>query len=166
MGADAEAPGSKWQRVKDNSAKGTRKPFATQVGMYAAEKFSDSFSISHTLNLLIESEDHHVHTAHQLTRSQVTACGFHGLTGKVPSSRGASVSSRTCLLYSSSSSSCNGLDTGNGGISPNLPQRTTPFHCTPPPAMGLWARRRWGSNSTQRIRCILVGRSLVERQLL
>ena len=164
MGADTETLGSKWQRVKNNHKK-TCEKVATQVGKYAIEKFSDSFSISHILSLLVESEDHHAHMAHQLTHSQVTACGFRRSTGKVPSFRGASVSSRICLLHSSSSSSYSGLGAANGDISPNLPQRTILFCYTPPMLMGLWARR-WGSTSTWRIRCILVGRSLVERQLL
>ena len=160
MGTDTEALGSKQQWVKNNHKK-TCEKFTTQVGKYATEKFSDSFSISHILSLLVESEDHHAHMAHQLTHSQVTACGFRRSTGKVPSFRGASVSSRICLLHSSSSSSYSGLGAANGDISPNLLQRTIPFCYTPPTLMGLWARR-WGSTSTWRIRCILVGRSLVE----
>jgi len=60
MEAGVEISGSKRQRVQKDSRK-TTQPLAVQNGIYAAEKFSDSFSISHVLNLLVESEDQYTH---------------------------------------------------------------------------------------------------------
>jgi len=61
MGAGAEIPGSKRQRVQKDSTRTATQTLAVQNGIYAAEKFSDSFSISHVLNLLVESEDRNFH---------------------------------------------------------------------------------------------------------
>ena len=55
MDTSAETSGSKRPRVK-NIIKNTTSALAVQNGIYAAEKFSDSFTISHVLNLLVESE--------------------------------------------------------------------------------------------------------------
>ena len=40
----------------NNSYKNTREELAVQDGIYAAEKFSDSFFISHVINLLVAGE--------------------------------------------------------------------------------------------------------------
>ena len=40
---------------------------SVQNGIYAAEKFSDSFCISHVVNLLVESEDQCIHTSHSIS---------------------------------------------------------------------------------------------------
>ncbi|KAF9647703.1 hypothetical protein BDM02DRAFT_3270005 [Thelephora ganbajun] len=55
MEAGTEIPSSKRQRVQD-SIKAATQALAAQNGIYAAEKFSDSFSISHVLNLLVEND--------------------------------------------------------------------------------------------------------------
>jgi len=60
MEAGAETSGSKRQRVQKDSKKAVQS-LAVQNGIYAAEKFSDSFSISHVLNLLVESEEQYAH---------------------------------------------------------------------------------------------------------
>ncbi|KAF9780823.1 hypothetical protein BJ322DRAFT_1112224 [Thelephora terrestris] len=52
----AEALSTKWQRTGKDPIKKIMRSLAVQAGMYAAEKFSDSFSISHVLNLLIEND--------------------------------------------------------------------------------------------------------------
>ena len=57
MEVSAGTSGSKRQRIQKNTVKGTTQPFANQVGTYAAEKFSDSFSTSHVLNLLVRGEN-------------------------------------------------------------------------------------------------------------
>lgn len=62
----AEALSTKWQRTGKDPIKKIMRSLAVQAGMYAAEKFSDSFSISHVLNLLIESE--HAASRHGSTR--------------------------------------------------------------------------------------------------
>ena len=56
MDVGAETSGSKRQRTQKDSVRKTTLSLAIQDGTYAAEKFSDSFSISHVLNLLIDSE--------------------------------------------------------------------------------------------------------------
>ena len=56
MGASGGTSSNKRQRVQKNTAKKATETLAVQNGIYAAEKFSDSFSVSHVLNLLIESE--------------------------------------------------------------------------------------------------------------
>ena len=66
MKASAEISGGKRQRVQKNPAKTVADTLAIQNGTYAAEKLSDSFCISHVLNLLIKSENH---------------CARHNLTG-------------------------------------------------------------------------------------
>ena len=52
----AEASGSKRQRAQKDSGRKTTQSLAIQDAVYAAEKFSNSFIISHVLNLLVESE--------------------------------------------------------------------------------------------------------------
>jgi hypothetical protein len=54
MDVSATTSGSKRQRME--AINKARLPLAIQNGIYAGEKFSDSFSISHVLNLLVESE--------------------------------------------------------------------------------------------------------------
>ena len=54
-GMDANAGTSSSKRPR-GTKKPAKKVLANQNGIYSAEKFSDSFSISHVLNLLIESE--------------------------------------------------------------------------------------------------------------
>ena len=56
MGASGETSGNKRQRIQKNTTKKATETLAVQNGIYAAEKISDSFSISHVLNLLVESE--------------------------------------------------------------------------------------------------------------
>ena len=56
MDVGAETSGSKRQRTQKDSVRKATLSLAIQDGTYAAEKFSDSFSISHVLNLLIDSE--------------------------------------------------------------------------------------------------------------
>ena len=56
MDASAGTLGGKRQRTQKNSTNEITLSLATQDGTYAAEKFSDSFSISHVLNLLVKSE--------------------------------------------------------------------------------------------------------------
>ena len=55
MDASGGTSSNKRQRVQKNTMKKATETLAVQNGIYAAEKFSDSFSISHVLNLLIES---------------------------------------------------------------------------------------------------------------
>jgi len=62
MKTSAEASGSKRKRTQKGPAKTTTQTLAVQNGMYAAERLSDSFFISHVLNLLIRSEEQHAHT--------------------------------------------------------------------------------------------------------
>ena len=57
MEASAETGGNKRQRVQKDSVKTATQTLAVQNGIYAAEKFSDSLSVSHVLNLLVESEN-------------------------------------------------------------------------------------------------------------
>ena len=57
MKVGAETSSSKRQRVQKNPTKTVADTLAIQNGTYAAEKLSDSFCISHVLNLLIKSED-------------------------------------------------------------------------------------------------------------
>jgi hypothetical protein len=54
MDASVVASGSKRQRTETINR--ATMSLAAQNGIYAGEKFSDSFSISHVLNLLVESE--------------------------------------------------------------------------------------------------------------
>jgi hypothetical protein len=61
MEVDAEPSSSKRRRVQE-SIKTATQTLAVQSGIYAAEKFSDSFCISHVLNLLVESEGQDAHT--------------------------------------------------------------------------------------------------------
>ncbi|KAF9649100.1 hypothetical protein BDM02DRAFT_3167171 [Thelephora ganbajun] len=56
MEGGAEIPSSKRQRVQKDTVKRATKTLAVQDGIYAAEKFSDSFFISHVINLLVESD--------------------------------------------------------------------------------------------------------------
>ena len=56
MEASEVISGSKRQRTEKDSSKKTTQILAVQNGIYAAEKFSGLFSISHVLNLLVESE--------------------------------------------------------------------------------------------------------------
>jgi len=62
MKTSAEASGNKRQRMQKGPAKTTTQTLAVQNGMYAAERLSDSFVISHVLNLLITSEEQHART--------------------------------------------------------------------------------------------------------
>jgi len=62
MGAGTSISSNKRQRAQKVSTKATTQTLADQNGIYAAEKFSDSFSIGHVLNLLVESEDRYPHT--------------------------------------------------------------------------------------------------------
>ena len=57
MEASADTLGSKRQRGQKAAFKTATKALAFQDGVYTTEKFSDSFSISHVLNLLVESEN-------------------------------------------------------------------------------------------------------------
>jgi len=67
MDSSAGTSGRKRQRTQKNSGK-TTQTLSEQAGRYAGEKFSDSFSISHVLNLLVEGENRHVHKwLHRLT---------------------------------------------------------------------------------------------------
>ena len=56
MDTSGVASGSKRRRVEETIVKNTTSELAVQNGIYAAEKFSDPFAISHVLNLLVESE--------------------------------------------------------------------------------------------------------------
>ncbi|KAF9645198.1 hypothetical protein BDM02DRAFT_687172 [Thelephora ganbajun] len=56
MEASAEISGSKRQRIQKVSTKMATQTLVVQNGIYAAEKFSDSLSISHVLNLLAQSD--------------------------------------------------------------------------------------------------------------
>ena len=56
MDANAGTSSSTRPRGTKKPAKKVNQALANQNGIYSAEKFSDSFSISHVLNLLIESE--------------------------------------------------------------------------------------------------------------
>ena len=56
MDASAGTSGKKRQHVKKATERRTTDALAVQNGVYAAEKFSDSFSISHVLNLLVSGE--------------------------------------------------------------------------------------------------------------
>jgi len=125
--------GSKRKRVQKNSTVEVTHSVADQAGTYAAEKFSDSFSVSHVLNLLVRGKGQYVHKAARPTDmgSQVTFCGSHGSIGRVPFSHRASTSSMISLLPSSSSSSFSGLDVANGDIFPNLLGRDRLLCCTP-----------------------------------
>jgi len=70
MDASAGTSGKKRQHVKKATERRTTDALAVQNGVYAAEKFSDSFSISHVLNLLVSGEyvvD--VRWQHEMTRS-------------------------------------------------------------------------------------------------
>jgi len=67
MDASAGTSSRKRQRTQKNSGK-TTQTLSEQAGRYAGEKFSDSFSISHVVNLLVEGEDHRVSKwLHRLT---------------------------------------------------------------------------------------------------
>ena len=59
--ASTGTSGSKRQRIRKDTTRKTTQTLADQNGIYAAEKYSDSFSISHVLNLLVESEDQFTH---------------------------------------------------------------------------------------------------------
>ena len=61
MKVSVEISGSKRQRVQKNPTKTVADTLAIQNGTYAAEKLSDSFCISHVLNLLIKSENFCAH---------------------------------------------------------------------------------------------------------
>jgi len=161
----AKTSGSKRQRVRKMD---TTQSLAEQAATYAAEKFSDSFSVSHVLNLLVRCENQYVHKAARSTDMgfQLTSCGSVGSTGRVPSSHQISTSSITSLLSSSSFSSSSDLDVASGDISLNSLGRTRLFCCTPQTLTGPLARRRLGSPSTQRTRFILVGLSWVGQQPL
>ena len=54
--ANVGTSSSKRPRVTKKPANGVAKLLENQNGIYSAEKFYDSFSISHVLNLLIKSE--------------------------------------------------------------------------------------------------------------
>ena len=56
MEASEVISGSKRQRTEKDASKKTTQILAVQNGIYTAEKFSGLFSISHILNLLIESK--------------------------------------------------------------------------------------------------------------
>jgi hypothetical protein len=67
MGTGASS--SKRKRVQKNTIKFVKQTLTVQGGIYASEKFSDSLSVSHVLNLLVESEDQYTRPwPHQLTR--------------------------------------------------------------------------------------------------
>ena len=133
MHGGAGTSGNKRRRVQKNSTRETTQSLAIQAGTYAAEKFSDSFSVSHVLNLLVQGEKQYVHKAARLTDMgfQMPSCGSLGSIGRVPSSRRASTSSMISLLPSSFSSSSSDLDAASGDTSPNSLGRTRPFRCTP-----------------------------------
>jgi len=57
MDVSAETSVSKRQRVQNDLAKTTTQTLAVQNCVYSAEGFSDSFCISHAVNLHIESEE-------------------------------------------------------------------------------------------------------------
>jgi len=57
MDSGAGTSGKKRRLVQKNSAREATQSLATQVGTYAAEKLSDTFSVSHVLNLLVRSEN-------------------------------------------------------------------------------------------------------------
>ena len=61
MEASAGIPGNKRQRTQKNAAKKPGEAYFLQLGTYAAEKFSDSFSNSHVLNLLVKGENQCAH---------------------------------------------------------------------------------------------------------
>ena len=56
MDTSAVNSGSKRRRVKKIATRGTTRTLSEQDGIYSAEKFSDSFCISHVVNLLIKGE--------------------------------------------------------------------------------------------------------------
>lgn len=62
MDANIEiSSGSKRQRIRRPPTKAANEALADQNGIYAAEKFSDSLSISHVVNLLVQSENQSTH---------------------------------------------------------------------------------------------------------
>ena len=63
MEIGAGISGGKRQRTKEGIISMNRQSLAERDGIYSAEKFSDSFSISHVLNLLVKSESYSNHTA-------------------------------------------------------------------------------------------------------
>ena len=56
MDASELVSSGKRPRVKKDATKNTTQHLGVQHGIYAAEKFSSSLSISHVLTLLVESE--------------------------------------------------------------------------------------------------------------
>ena len=63
MEASAEtSSGSKRKRMQKGTMRPVAQTLADQNGVCAADKFSDSSSISHVVNLLVESEDQFTHT--------------------------------------------------------------------------------------------------------
>ena len=56
MDASELASGEKRQRMEKDASKKTTQHLGVQHGIYAAEKFSGSFSVSHVLSLLVRSE--------------------------------------------------------------------------------------------------------------
>ena len=56
MDSSTGITGGKRQRVQKSSAR-TVRPFDGEAGTYTAEKFPDSFSVSHVLNLLVQGEN-------------------------------------------------------------------------------------------------------------
>ena len=133
MDGGSGTSGRKRRRVQKSSTRETTQSLAAQAGTYAAEKFSDSFTVSHVLNLLIQGENQYVHEIARPTDMgfQMTSCGSPGSIGRVPSSHRASTFSTMSLLPSSFSSSSSDLDPANGDISPNSLGRTRRFCCTP-----------------------------------
>ena len=56
MDTSAVNLGSKRRRVEKKTTRRTTRTLSEQDGIYSAEKFSDSFCISHVVNLLIKGE--------------------------------------------------------------------------------------------------------------
>ena len=63
MDSGTATSGSKRRRVQKNSTREVTQSLAAQAGTYAAEKLSDSFSVSHVLNLLVLGENKCAHKA-------------------------------------------------------------------------------------------------------
>ena len=63
MDGGAGTSGSKRRRIQKNSTTEVTQSLADQTDTYAAEKLSDSFSVSHVLNLLVLGENQCVHKA-------------------------------------------------------------------------------------------------------
>ena len=57
MNGSVGTSGNKRRRVQKSSTGETTQSLAAQTGTYAAEKFSDSFTVSHVLNLLVQGEN-------------------------------------------------------------------------------------------------------------